>query len=181
MKSVNQILPARWVFGIVKRRVQGILNGLRLDLKRAGNRVLPTNELAWDLNEKARFLGFGEGSRVYDSCCVFGEVRAGKNVWVGPFTLLDGAGGLVIGDNCSIGAGAQIYTHDSMRSSLSGGREPYDYSATTIGSDCYIGPNVIIARGVTLGDRCVVGANSFVNRSFDSDSKIAGNPARAID
>jgi carbonic anhydrase/acetyltransferase-like protein (isoleucine patch superfamily) len=33
-------------------------------------------------------MGFGEGSSVYDSCLVLGDVRVGKNVWVGPLLSL---------------------------------------------------------------------------------------------
>ena len=65
--------------------------------------------------EKARFLGFGENSSIYDSSLVFGDVQVGKNVWVGPYTVLDGSGGrLSIGDDCHICAGSQIYTHDTV-------------------------------------------------------------------
>lgn len=180
MTQARNIDPARWIFSMLKGAIKKVLHGVRLDLQRTGHRVLPTNELTWNLTEKADFLGFGEGGRVYDSCYVFGDVKVGKNAWVGPNTLLDGAGGLVIGDNCTIGAGAQIYSHESVQNGLSGGVAPFEYASTTIGDNCYIGPNVVIAKGVSLGDKCVVGANSFVNSSFESNSKIAGNPARPI-
>ena len=38
----------------------------------------------------------------------------------------------------------------------------------------------IISMNVQIGDRCVVCANSFVNKSFSSDSIIAGTPAIKI-
>jgi acetyltransferase-like isoleucine patch superfamily enzyme len=60
---------------------------------------------------------------------------------------------------------------------ISGGESKYEYQKTIVGSNCYIGPNVIIAKGVILGNACVVGANSFVNKSFSAGSKIGGNPA----
>jgi len=144
------------------------------------NRSLPFNELVFDRWVRAENLGFGIGTSVYDSCLIFGDVKIGNNTWVGPFTILDGSGGLTIGDNCSISAGVQIYSHDSVRWAVSGGQEKYQYEPTQIGNNCYIGPNAVISKGVVLGDRCVVGANSFVNKSFPEGSKIAGNPARII-
>ena len=143
-------------------------------------RVLPLNELLTDRWEKARYLGFGEGTSIYDSSLVIGEVKVGKNTWIGPFTIIDGSGGLEIGNNCSISASVQIYSHDTMQWAITGGVAPYEYSKTTIGNNCYIGPNTIIAKGVTIADGVIVGANSFVNKSLEPNKKYAGNPAKEI-
>ena len=148
--------------------------------KKKYNRVLPINELVTDRWEKASYLNFGKNTSIYDSSFVFGNVEVGNNTWIGPFTILDGSGGLRIGSNCSISTGVQIYSHDSVNWAISGGKKKYEYNKTEIGNNCYIGPNVIISKGVTLGDGCVVGANSFINRPFPSGSKIAGNPAKVI-
>lgn len=152
----------------------------RNTMKQRYNRVLPTNELFTDRWEKAKYLGFGEGTSIYDSSLVFGDVKVGEKTWVGPFTLLDGSGKLRIGNNCSISAAVQIYTHDTVQWAVSGGIAPYEYDPTIIEDNCYIGPNTIIAKGVTLGKGTIVGANSFVNKSFPPHSKIAGNPAKSI-
>jgi acetyltransferase-like isoleucine patch superfamily enzyme len=144
------------------------------------NRSLPLGDLLIDRWERAKILGFGSGSSIYDSSIVIGNLIVGENTWIGPNTMLDGSGELTIGSNCSISTGVQIYSHDSVQWAISGGKESYVYNKTVIGNNCYIGPNTVIAKGVTLGDRCIVGANSFVNKSFASDSKIAGTPAKNI-
>ena len=144
------------------------------------NRSLPFGDILFDRWERAKKLGFGKGTSIYDSSVVIGNVKVGQNTWIGPNTILDGSGGLEIGDNCSISAGVQIYSHDSVKWAVSGGKESYEYAETKIGSSCYLAPNVIIAKGVVLFDECIVGANSFVNQSFSSGSKLAGNPARLI-
>ena len=144
------------------------------------NRSIPFADLVFDRWEKAKSLGFGEGSSIYDSSYVFGDVSVGKFTWIGPNTILDGSGGLAIGSNCSISAGVQIYSHDTVEWAISGGVAPYEYGPVVIGNNCYLGPNAIISLGVTLGDGCIVGANSFVNKSYPSRSKIAGSPARLM-
>lgn len=50
----------------------------------------------------------------------------------------------------------------------------------TIGNNCWIGQNVVVLKGVTLGDNCTIGANSVVTKSFESNSVIAGNPAKLL-
>ncbi len=59
------------------------------------NRTLPFCDYVVDRWEKARLLGFGEGTSIYDSSLVFGDVAVGCNTWIGPFTILDGGGFLL--------------------------------------------------------------------------------------
>lgn len=142
------------------------------------NRTLPLGDYIVDRWEKADALGFGKGSSIYDSALVYGDVQVGENTWIGPFTILDGTGGLKIGKNCSISTGVQIYSHDTIRWAVSGGTDPYEYKATSIGNNCYIGPNVVITKGVTIGDMCIIGANSLVKDDIPTGSKAHGNPCK---
>jgi len=152
----------------------------RLDIHTRFNRTLPFGDYVVDRWEKARLLGFGEGASVYDSALVLGKVEVGAHSWIGPGVVLDGSGGLSIGAYCSISAGVQIYSHDSVAWALSGGEAPYEYSPTSIGDRCYIGPNTIIARGVRVGNGCIVGAGSIVLDSIADGSKAAGAPCRVV-
>lgn len=153
---------------------------LRSDKKQQFNRVLPFGDYFSDRWEKAQYLGFGEGSSIYDSAVVIGNVTVGKHCWIGPGVMLDGSGGLNIGDYCSISMNVQIYSHDSVEWAVSGGEKPYQYAQTSIGSRCYIGPNTVISRGICIGDGAVIGANSFVNADVAPGTKVAGNPARVV-
>jgi acetyltransferase-like isoleucine patch superfamily enzyme len=142
------------------------------------DRVLPFSEYLTDRWEKAEICGFGKGTSVYDSVLVLGDVKVGCNSWIGPNALLDGSGGLVIGSNCSICANVQIYSHDTVKWAVSGGVDEYEYANTHIGNNCYIGPNAVIQKGVTVGDRAVIGANSFVNKNIPNDSRAWGSPVK---
>jgi len=53
-------------------------------------------------------------------------------------------------------------------------------SPIVIKKGCWIGQNVIVFPGVTIGENCVVGANSVVTRSIPNQCIAIGNPARVI-
>lgn len=150
----------------------------RREVNAAHRRSLPFADYVVDRWEKARELGFGDGTSIYDSVLVLGDVRVGANTWIGPFVVLDGSGGLSIGSNCSISAGVQIYSHDSIEWALSGGAAKYSHAPTSIGDNCYIGPNTVIAKGVRIGNRCLIGACSLVLDDIPDDARAFGTPCR---
>lgn len=151
---------------------------LRSTTRKRWERDLPIEELVFDRWERARSLGFGEGTSIYHSSYVYGRVSVGAHTWIGPMTLLDGSGGLTIGDHCSISASVQIYTHDTVRWALSGGAAEYEKAPVSIGSNCHIGSQTVVAKGVTIGDHSVVGACSFVNRDLPPYTVAFGVPCR---
>lgn len=153
----------------------------RNEIKRKWNRVLPFNELISDRWEKAQFLNGSSGSSIYDNSYVFGKVSIGKNTWIGPYTILDGSGGkLSIGDFCSISSGVQIYTHNTVKWALTGGKSEYEKKSVRIGDNCYVGPNSIISMGVSIGKCSVIGSLSFVNSKIPSYSIAFGSPAKIV-
>jgi acetyltransferase-like isoleucine patch superfamily enzyme len=51
---------------------------------------------------------------------------------------------------------------------------------TRIGDNVWLGANVVVTSGVTIGERCVVGANSVVTRDLPPRTIAAGAPARVL-
>jgi acetyltransferase-like isoleucine patch superfamily enzyme len=143
-------------------------------------RHVSLGDLFTDRWETARHLGFGEGTSCYDNVLVLGDVKVGRHTWIGPNVVLDGSGGLEIGDYCSISAGVQIYTHDTVAwASALGGAEP-EKRPTRVGSGVYIGPNAVLEKGLTIGDRAVIGALAFVDRDIPAGARAWGVPARIV-
>lgn len=144
------------------------------------HRSLPVGDLIVDRWERARQLGFGPDSSIYDSALVLGDVSVGAGTWIGPGTVLDGSGGLIIGATCSISAGVQIYTHDSVHWALSGGEAPLERAPVRIGDRTYVGPMSLITKGVNIGRCCVVGANSIVNKDLPDYAIAVGSTCRIV-
>jgi acetyltransferase-like isoleucine patch superfamily enzyme len=164
----------------LRSRLRELWGVMRDEVDERFRRTLPFGDYVVDRWEKARRLGFGEGTSIYDSSLVIGDVTVGRNTWIGPGTVLDGSGGLSIGDFCSISAGVQIYSHDTVEWALSGGAREAQRSPTRIGSRCYLGPNTVVGKGVTIGDGCVIGAGSLVLRDVPAGSKAFGTPCRVV-
>jgi acetyltransferase-like isoleucine patch superfamily enzyme len=64
--------------------------------------------------------------------------------------------------------------------------EPYKYQEITriqpitIKQGCWIGQNVVICPGVTIGEMTVIGANSVVTQSIPDRCIVVGAPAKVI-
>jgi acetyltransferase-like isoleucine patch superfamily enzyme len=153
--------------------LRNLIHRLRREKREQYHRHVSVGDLLTDRWEIARDYGFGEGTSCYDNVLILGNVKVGRNCWIGPNVVLDGSGGeLSIGDQVDISAGVHIYTHDTVQRAISGGVASAEYAPTRIGSCVYIGPHSVIQKGVRIGDGVVIGAMSLVNRDVPSNSKV---------
>lgn len=84
---------------------------------------------------------------------------------------------VVLGRNVFISDHAHAFEDTTMPITLQG----IDRIApVTIGRETWLGENVVILPGVTIGSHCVIGANSVVNRSIPDFSVAVGAPARVV-
>ena len=160
------------------RELRSVMKSLREEKYKEFSRHVSVGDLFMDREETARYYGFGEGSLCYDNVLIIGNVTVGRHTWIGPNVILDGSGGLEIGDYVSISAGAQIYSHHTVNWSVSEGKDPVEKRSTKIGDGVYIGPNAVVQMGIAIGDGAIVGALSFVNRDLPAGVRAYGVPAR---
>lgn len=145
------------------------------------HRVLPVGELIFNRFDKAEYMNAGEGSSIYDASVIMGDVKIGKHVWIGPFTMLEGTNAPIrIGDYTCVGTGTSIFTHNSVENILSGGKCQVKSGEVTIGACTFIASHCMIDHSVHIGDHCVIAANSFVRTDVPEYSIVAGTPARVI-
>lgn len=113
--------------------------------------------------------------------CDYGyNIEIGENFFANMnFVILDGAK-VTIGDNVFIAPNVGIYTagHPLDVAQRNAGLE-YAYPVT-IGNNVWIGAQVSILPGVTIGDNTVIGAGSVVTKDIPSNSVAVGNPCRII-
>ena len=109
-------------------------------------------------------------------------IKLGKDVWIGYFCLIDGSGGLEIGNDVAISSGVHIYTHDSSKYRAYGLKKDIENGThinrapVKIGNNVQIGANSIIVKGIEIGNNVIVGALTLINKNIPDNSFVKGNP-----
>lgn len=107
----------------------------------------------------------------------------GHNVSLHCWSFISAHGGLTIGNDVAFGHGCSILTteHGFDDPAVPIKAQPITMHPVTIGDDVWIGANVTILAGVTIGPRAIIAAGAVVTRSFPEGHVIIGGvPAREI-
>ena len=112
-------------------------------------------------------------------------VAVGKGVHFNPkTTLIDltRPSLVTIGNHCYMNRNFTLLTHDwTTKVFLESGRSFVPSSGkVTIGNNVSFGQNVMILKGVTIGDNCFIGAGSIVTRDIPANSVAVGAPCKVV-
>jgi maltose O-acetyltransferase len=113
-----------------------------------------------------------------------------KNISIGAHTyiksgeIFSGEAKVKIGNYCAIGKNVSIKarTHSLKRPTADYVNKSNlrKYSPIRIGNFVWIGDNVFIREGVTVGDHSVIAANSVVTKDVPRRAIVGGVPAKLI-
>lgn len=111
-----------------------------------------------------------------------GSIAIGENVYVGPYSVIYGTGGLTIGRNALIASHCTIVAsnHGIADSRMPIREQKVSAIGITIGEDVWIGSGARILDGVVIGRGVVVGAGAVVARSLPDFAVALGVPAEII-
>ena len=107
-------------------------------------------------------IKIGDGFYANVGCHFLGQITIGRNVIIGPKTVIWGR------DHGIRLNGIPIKYQDSI------------YADIIIGDDVWIAANVTILKGVVVGGGAVIGAGSVVTKNIPEHAIVVGNPARVI-
>lgn len=111
------------------------------------------------------------------------EITFGENVFIGRSFYIS-ATNLKFGSDIMIGPNLLIecsnHTFDTVGKSMFSYSNQKSSKGITIEDDVWIGGNVTILDGVTIGEGCVVGACSNVIKSLPPYTICVGNPCRPV-
>lgn len=147
------------------------------------------------------------GYRIFKAVDKVSHLKSGKNLIIGPNSLIYPVRHMSFGDNVFIGRNVTISASQSGRSPIRIGNDvmiaqrcmiiggnhgmqrtdiPMNsqgegrQGAIEIGDDVWIGAGTIILSPVTIGRGSVIGAGSVVTKAIPEYSVAVGNPARVI-
>ena len=109
----------------------------------------------------------------------FGKnIHVGENVFINSGCKMQDQGGIYIGDNVLIGHNACLLT-------LNHAKEPENradmYPAPIhIGDKAWLGSNVTVLPGVTIGEGAIVAAGAVVTKDVAPNTIVGGIPAKFI-
>lgn len=113
--------------------------------------------------------------------CDYGyHISVGKNFYANYYcTILDGAE-VIFGDNVFIAPFCGFYTAGHPFNVEQRNRGLEYALPIKVGNNVWVGANVSVLPGVTIGDDVVIGAGSVVNKDIPSGVLAAGNPCKVI-
>jgi len=106
----------------------------------------------------------------------FSEIIIGNNTSIGDRTEIHAGKKVEIGDRCNISWDVCIMDRDYHKFNS----PTEEIKPVKIGNDVWIGCNVLILKGVTIGDGAVIAAGSVVTKDVAPKTLVGGNPAKVI-
>ena len=108
-------------------------------------------------------------------------IRIGDRVFVGRFCEFNICGSISVGDDALIASGCKFIDHDhSIEQGVPINQQPNRTAPIVIERDVWLGVNVVVLKGVTIGKGAIVGAGAVVTKSVPSGEIWGGIPARKI-
>lgn len=117
------------------------------------------------------------------------HTHIGKNFFANFNLTVQDDAEVTIGDNCNFGPNVTIVTpvhpmlpdERNLMRDKDGTLKHLCYAKPVhVGNNCWLGANVVVCSGVTIGDDCVIGAGSVVVKDIPPHVFAAGNPCRVI-
>ena len=115
-------------------------------------------------------------------CNYEGGIRIGKKSYIGPHSVLFGAGEIEIGNNVLLGPGVVLASHQHSHRELTHviQDQPMDFGKILIEDDVWIGSRAVVLLDVKIGRGSIIGAGAVVTKDIPPFSIAVGVPAKVI-
>ena len=153
-------------------------------------RALKAPKMVWGYRDSNGALR--TRTRISDTALIHRPERISiaDNVFVWHYTILDGTGGLEIGEGSQIGAWVGLFTHsshisirlygDHYQEVLESDKVALQISPVTIGRYVFVGAGAKVLPGAVIGDGALISAGAMVSGTVDRFQIVSGSPAKVI-
>lgn len=113
--------------------------------------------------------------------CDYGyNIELGENFYMNVNCVILDEAKVTFGDNVFIAPNCAFYTAGHPFDVEQRNRGLEYAKPITVGNNVWIGGNVVVLPGVTIGDNCTIGAGSVVTKDIPANSLAVGNPCKVI-
>ncbi len=167
----HQAKPRKWVSWFVNPWLHKRGRGVTI-CRRTRMDVLPFNDFS-----------IGDYSTIEDFATVnngVGLVKIGNNSRIGLGNVIIGP--VTIGNNVILAQNVVLsgLNHEYEDVTVPISKQPVSVADIIIEDECWIGANVVITAGVTIGKHSIIAGGAVVTKDIPPYSVVVGNPARVI-
>lgn len=126
-------------------------------------------------------IQFGEKFTFRDGLHVIiedkGSLKIGDRVFFNNYCSVNVLNKVTIGNDCLFGENVKIYDHNHgfKIEDMPFNAQPFKTSEIEIGHNCWFGSNVIILKGVHIGNNCVIAAGTIVKDNIEDGTILYSN------
>lgn len=100
------------------------------------------------------------------------ELLIENQVFMNNFCSVNCLEKIEIGENTLFGEGVKIYDHNHEYTPQKVEHQKFSTAPVKIGKNCWLGSNVTVLKGVTIGDHSIIGAGCTVHKNVEAGSVL---------
>ncbi len=185
------------IFGLHKQKMMSILGKLILKiLKNANLKELSKHQNAnikignfcdFKFYNGYKSISFAKDINVRDNCHFLvgknASLKIENNVFFNNNCSVNCLDSIEIGENTLIGESVKLYDHNHKYSSLPNFKvehQKFKTAPVKIGKNCWLGSNVVVLKGVTIGDNTIIGAGCVIHKDVPANSVIINKQEQIV-
>lgn len=155
-------------------RVREYLNEVRVCTNHQENIIQDGNWNVFQIDSKASLIvGSNVICRNFENLHVSsGKLILHDGVFINNSCSFNCMERIEIGSGTMMGEGVRFYDHDHIYTAEKIEKWQWTTAPVRVGRDCWIGSNVTILKGVTIGDNTIIGAGCIVRKDIPANSVV---------